>query len=225
MPSLDHIKRVVERIASVDEIREHIYFFGGAIPYIYYGEESGRDHTDIDILVDESHIDIIRDILKDHNKYQEEYDSLKLGLDEDYGVKAWIDGIYVEFEPVSIENGTLKRYTFSPEKELVGIEEITYEKEDDLIVPMEINGKTTYCQSNELNKAAKEKYGREKDLKDAEFIGNHDIDVDKYERVKKSIGEAKTTIISYEESKKKKEINSMFNSSVEHNEYSNLKMK
>ena len=67
MPSLDHIKRVVERIASVDEIREHIYFFGGAIPYIYYGEESGRDHTDIDILVDESHIDIIRDILKDHN--------------------------------------------------------------------------------------------------------------------------------------------------------------
>ena len=223
MVSLDTIRKVVNKLGSTDEIREHICFFGGAIPYIYYGEESGREHSDIDILVDKNYINVIRELLKQSGRYQEELDSLQLELDEDYGVKAWIDGVFVEFEPMSIEDGVLKRYTFSVEKHMIGIEEIPYDNIDDLIIPFEVDGKITYCQSNELNKAGKEKYGREKDLKDAEFIGRHDIDFEKYERVKKTIEESKTTIISFEDAKKKQELASMLGESVEQD--SNLKRR
>ena len=113
---------------------------------------------------------------------------------------------------------------FKIRKRIVGTEEIPYENESDLVVPMEINGKTTYCQSNELNKAAKEKYGREKDLIDAEFIGSHDIDIEKYRRNQNAIEKSKTMITSYEEVKKK-ELDSMFNDGEEKNQGSNSKIK
>lgn len=225
MVELDTIKKVVNKIGSADEIREHICFFGGAIPYIYYGEESGREHSDIDILVDKNYINVIRELLKQSGRYQEELDSLQLELDEDYGVKAWIDGVFVEFEPINFEDNVLKRYTFSVEKQMIGIEEIPYDNIDDLIIPFEVNGKITYCQSNELNKAGKEKYRREKDLKDAEFIGRHNIDMEKYERAKKAIEESKTTIISFEDVKKKQELNAMLSDSLEQSRDSNLKRK
>lgn len=224
MVELDTIKKVVKKIGSVDEIRDHICFFGGAIPYIYYGEESGREHSDIDILVDKNYINVIRELLKQSGIYQEELDSLQLELDGDYGVKAWIDGVFVEFEPISIEDNVLKRYSFSVEKQMFGIEEIPYDNIDDLIIPFEVDGKISYCQSNELNKTEKEKYRREKDLKDAEFIGRHDIDIEKYERVKKAIEESKTTIISFDEAKKKQELASMLNQNLEQKEDSNLKI-
>ena len=44
MPKLDSIREVVKKIASIEELRGKICFFGGAMPYIYHGEESGRDH-------------------------------------------------------------------------------------------------------------------------------------------------------------------------------------
>lgn len=204
MIKLNDIKKVVYKLGSADEIREHICFIGGAIPYIYYKEESGREHSDVDILVDKKYINLIRKLLKQSGRYQEELDSLQLDLGADYGLKAWIDGVYVEFGPMVIEDGVLKRYTFSKEKEMVCIEEIPFDNIDDLIISFDVGGKNTHCQSMELSKAGKEKYKREKDLQDAEFISRHSIDIEKYERVKKLIENSTTSIISFEEIKRNK---------------------
>lgn len=221
MADLNTIKKVISKLVSVDELREHICFFGGAIPYIYYGEESGREHSDIDILVDKNYINIIRKLLKQSGRYKEELDSLHLDLDEDYGIKAWIDGVYVEFEPMIVEDNVLKRYSFSVDKNIFGVEEIPFENKEDLIIPFEIDDKTTYCQSMEYIKGTKEKYRREKDIRDSEYITSHGIDIDKYERVNKSISNTKTNIISYENIKKKQELTSMLDSSVNHIENDN----
>ena len=202
MPSLEHIKSVIKKISSIDEIREHVYFFGGSIPYIYFNKESNREHSDIDILVDEEYLDTIRRLAREYNLYETKYDSLNLDLDDDYGIKLWIDEIYTEFEPVSMKDGILTRKTFSPEKRKYGIQKIPYKEKTDLISELNIDGNKAYCESMELIKAAKEEYGRDKDIKDAEFIGTQKIDNEKYERVKELFKSSETVIKDFQEEKR-----------------------
>ena len=200
MPSLNEIKSVIRKIISIDELRENICFFGGATPYLICQEESGRDHSDIDILVNEEYMEEIRDLLKLYNIYLPEKDSLNLDLGEDYGVKTFINGVYVEFEPMKNENNCLIRKSFSPRRNLVGIEEMSYEDISDVIVPIDFEGKKIYVETLELIRADKSTYQREKDKADIEFIDKHGIDREKYQRVKKGLEESKQTLSSYESS-------------------------
>ena len=198
MPSLQRIKDVVKKISSIEPLGKHMCLFGGATPYMYYKEESNRDHSDIDILVDEEYINVIRELAKQNNIYIPERDSLNLNLDDDYGFKLFIDGVYVEFEPMSIADGYLARKSFSPNKELAGVEKIPFQELTDLKVEIDIDGIKTYCQSPELIKAEKEQYRREKDLLDIKFIDSQGIDMDKYTRVKKAMELSIVSMDSYE---------------------------
>ena len=215
MQDFNTIKKVISKISSVEEIKDHICFFGGSMPYIYYNKESGREHSDIDILVDKEYLDTIRDLLKEHNLYHENLDSVNLDLGMDYGLKACIDGVYVEFEPMSIENGIYKRSSFSIDGKKVGTEEIPYTNIEDLIIPINIDGNTTYCESMELTKARKEMYGREKDLRDAEFISKQEFDNDKYVRAKKALESSKSFVVSYDEIRKHNDLKEMLDDSNE----------
>ena len=206
MASLHEIKAVIKKISAIKNLGQHICFFGGSVPYIYYNKESNREHSDIDILVDEKYIDDIRQLAKQNNLYIPKFDSLNLNLGDDYGLKIFIDGVYVEFEPMLIDNGMLVRKSFSPNKELAGIECIPFGVLTDLIVEIDVDGVKTYCQSPELIKAEKEQYKREKDLSDISFIDSQGIDIDKYRRVKKAIESATTSISSYEDLKSKKRL-------------------
>ena len=204
MASLNNVKAVVKKISTIENLGEHLCFFGGSVPYIYYNKESNREHSDIDILVDEKYIDYIRQLAKQNNLYIPEFDSLNLNLGDDYGLKIFIDGVYVEFEPMLIDNGMLVRKSFSPNKELAGIESIPFEVLTDLIVEIDIDGVKTYCQSPELIKGEKEQYKREKDILDISFIDSQGIDIDKYRRVKKAIELSTASISSYEDLRSKK---------------------
>lgn len=199
MATLTDIKAVINKMIAHGDLGQHICFFGGSMPYIYHGKESGREHSDIDVLVDENYMEIIRLLLQTNGLYRENLDSLNLGLDMDYGIKAFIDGVYVEFEPVNFASGIMTRKSFSPDKELAGSEEISYSNIEDIIVPIEMNGVHTFSQSMEMIKAGKEKYKRAKDLKDISFIDQNGIDYEKYLRVKVAMGQAKTTRKTYEE--------------------------
>jgi hypothetical protein len=149
-------------------------------------------------------MDVVRQLAKQSNLYRPNLDSLNLELRDDYGLKLFIDGVYVEFEPMYVEDGMLIRKSFSPDKSLAGVEMIPFEELTDLIVELNIDGVKSYCQSPELIKAEKEQYKREKDLLDINFIDSQGIDVDKYNRVKKSIESSTATINTYEELKNKK---------------------
>ena len=183
MPKLEEVRKVVKKIGSIKGIGDRICFFGGAMPYIYYGEESGREHSDIDVLVDEECMVEVRRLLKEAGIYKAERDSINLGLDRDYGLKVFIDGVYVEFEPMSIKDGMLTRASFSPDKQVAGFEVLPFLELGDVIVPINIDGIQTYTESMELIRVGKAKYGREKDLKDIAFIDQHGIDEEKYKRI------------------------------------------
>jgi hypothetical protein len=204
MSSLNEIKAVIKKISEIGNLGQHMCFFGGSVPYIYYNKESNREHSDIDILIDKKCIDVIRQLAKQNNLYIPKLDSLNLDLGDDYGLKVFIDGVYVEFEPMYIDNGMLVRKSFSPNKELAGTEIIPFKELTDLIVSIDIDGIKSYCQSPELIKAAKEQYKREKDLLDISFIDSQGIDVEKYKRVKKSLELSETSITSYEDLRSKK---------------------
>ena len=204
MSSLNEIKAVIKKISEIGNLGQHMCFFGGSVPYIYYNKESNREHSDIDILIDKEYIDVIRQLAKQNNLYIPKLDSLNLDLGDDYGLKIFIDGVYVEFEPMYIDNGMLIRKSFSPNKELAGTEMIPFEELTDLIVSIDIDEIKSYCQSPELIKAAKEQYKREKDLLDISFIDSQGIDIEKYHRVKKSLELSEVSITSYEDLRSKK---------------------
>ena len=204
MASLEKVKSVIKKIISVEGIAEHICFFGGSIPYIYFNQESNREHSDIDVLVEEEYVDIIRQLVQQSNLYKPELDSINLNLDGDYGLKVFIDGVYVEFEPMIVKNGIFTRKSFSSNREVAGIEQIPYSELDDLITRIDIDGIETFCQSMEMIKVGKEQYKREKDLIDIKFIDSQGIDIEKYRRVKKSIEMSSTSISSYEDLRTKK---------------------
>lgn len=199
MPKLEEVRNVVKKISSIDELKGRICFFGGAMPYIYHGEESGREHSDIDVLVDEEVMGVLRDMFKKAENYRPHLDSMNLGLDKDYGFKIFIDGVYVEFEPMSIKDGHLIRSSFSPDKELAGTEVIPFLEMEDVVIPITVDGISTYTESMELIRASKAKYERDKDLKDIAFIDSHGIDPERYARVVACLKQADVSMSSYEE--------------------------
>lgn len=197
MSSLDEVKLVMKRIASIEGVGEHLCFFGGSIPYIHFNEQSNREHSDIDVLVEEECMGIIRQIAQQSDHYHPELDSINLGLEGDYGLKIFIGGVYVEFEPMIIKDGVFIRKSFSPNKKLAGMEQIPFSKLDDLIISTTIDGVKTFCESMEMIKVSKEQYLREKDVKDIEFIDSHGIDAEKYARVKRAMAALKTDVVEY----------------------------
>lgn len=199
MPKLEEVRNVVKKISSIDELKGRICFFGGAMPYIYYGEESGREHSDIDVLVDEECMDEVRRLLKEAGIYKAERDSINLGLDRDYGLKVFIDGVYVEFEPMSIKDGMLTRASFSPDKQVAGFEVLPFLEMEDVVIPITVDGISTYTESMELIRASKVKYERDKDLKDIAFIDQHGIDEEKYKRVIACMENMSVSMSSYDE--------------------------
>lgn len=203
MPSLDQIRSVINKLASIDGLGEHLCFFGGSVPYILFDKQSGREHSDIDVLVDERYMSVIRELAQSRGNYQQELDSINLGLDDDYGLKIFIGGVYVEFEPMSIRDGVFIRKSFSPDKNVAGMEQIPFDKIEDLVTRLDIDGVQTFCESMELIKVSKEKYKREKDLKDIDFIDSMGIDAEKYERVKRAVELSVTSISTYEELRNK----------------------
>lgn len=199
MPKLEEVRNVVKKISSIDELKGRICFFGGAMPYIYHGDESGREHSDIDVLVDEEVMGVLRDMFKKAENYRPHLDSINLGLDKDYGFKIFIDGVYVEFEPMSIKDGHLIRSSFSPDKEFAGTEVIPFLEIEDVVIPITVDGISTHTESMELIRASKAKYERDKDLKDIAFIDSHGIDLERYARVVACLKQADVSMSSYEE--------------------------
>ena len=154
MSSLNEIKAVIKKISEIGNLGQHMCFFGGSVPYIYYNKESNREHSDIDILIDKKYIDVIRQLAKQNNLYIPKLDSLNLDLGDDYGLKIFIDGVYVEFEPMYIDNGMLVRKSFSPNKELAGTESIPFKELTDLIVSIDIEKYHRVKKSLELSETS-----------------------------------------------------------------------
>jgi hypothetical protein len=199
MPSLDEVKNVIIELISLEDVADHVCFFGGAMPYIVAGEQSGRNHSDIDVLVDEEYMEKIRQIAQEKFHYMPEQDSLAMGMNRDYGFKIFIDGVYVEFEPIAVRDGIFFHRSFSLNSKKAGEQQIPFKDIQDIMVLVKINGIKTYAQSNEMIRLSKAECGRPKDLADIAFIDSCGIDTEKYARLQEAISSRKLNIFAYED--------------------------
>ena len=199
MASLDDIKKVIKELISIEDVGQHVCFFGGSIPYIVANKQSGREHSDIDVLVDEKYMTQMRKIAQERFHYMPNLDSNTFGLNADYGFKIFIGKVYVEFEPVAIKEGVLVQRSFSPNTRNAGEKRIPFVNIEDLIMPIEIDGILTYGQTIEMNRASKEEYGRPKDIADIEFIDSCGINPERLKRVQSALSNAETNIFNYED--------------------------
>lgn len=197
MPNIKKIRDVISKLAGYNSLGKNLCFFGGVMPYITADTDSYREHSDIDILVLKDHMPFLREALKELGVYNSKHDSMCLGLDKDYGIKAFINGVYVEFEPMEVRDNKLYRRSFSETRKIAGEEITPFEKITDLIVPVEIDGVRTYSMSNEYIKVQKEKYRRPKDIADINFIDSQGIDGEKYRRVMYSFKNREETLVDY----------------------------
>lgn len=207
MASTVEIRNVISKISNYEDLGKSLCFFGGAMPYIMANQDSGRDHSDIDALILSSQMSHLRESLKKLGLYDEKFDSKTFGLDKDYGIKVYINGIYVEFEPMEVKDNKLYRRSFSFEKKIAGEEITPFEQISDLIIPIDVDGAKCYSMSNEYIKVQKEKYRRPKDIADINFIDSQGIDENKYKRAKYSFENRKETLVDY--SNKSNEINNV----------------
>ena len=192
------IKDLLIKIASIKVLADNIVIFGGVAPYLMTDTESNRNHSDVDILVSQDKMFLIRDLLIANNIYKSEMDSLNIPeLNDDYGVKAVINGIYVEFEPFVVENNKLTRKSFSLDGQMAGEETFTFDNLGDLVVPISLSGIQTRAYSPEFMKVQKEKYYRPKDIKDIDFLNKMVLDEEKYNRVNASFQKKETTYFHY----------------------------
>lgn len=206
MASLDQVKKVVKDLISIEGVAENVCFFGGAVPYMCANKQSGRNHSDIDVLVDEKFMPQIRKIAQEKFHYMPKQDSLALGLDNDYGFKIFIGDVYVEFEPFSIKNGIFTHRTFSLNSEKAGEQQIPFEQIKDIIVPVDVDGIKTRVQTNEMIRASKAECGRPKDIADVEFIDSCGIDPKKYARIQKALSKRKLNMFPYKTLKNEEKI-------------------
>lgn len=75
MSNYPKIEEIILRLNSDELLKEKIYIVGGTVPYLVTKTISNREHSDIDIIVEEKNMDIVREYLKRNKLYEEKYDS------------------------------------------------------------------------------------------------------------------------------------------------------
>ena len=140
------------------------------------------------------------------NEFEEKkaQDELEKGYEEaekiDYGVDTYINGIPIGFYPYEqMPDGSIIQRSFSPTevdgKKDLKVKEIPNMEVTDYLARTTLpNGSVIGISSLEVVKVTKEKAGREKDICDIREIDRIGYDADRYERVKNSINNMKSTL-------------------------------
>lgn len=168
------IRRTVFSLLEKEELNSVIYFAGGIVPWILADRESNREHGDIDIVVEENNMPIIRKYLEENVEYSQRKDSKCLTFNSkkfDFGLEVQINNITVNISPFTINDDCLIQRNFSMNQGGDGVllqatlKGISYK---DFFTRTKIgNGLTFNSYSLEAVKAAKIKSSREKDKIDA----------------------------------------------------------
>ena len=115
MSNYPKIEEIILRLNSDELLKEKIYIVGGTVPYLVTKTISNREHSDIDIIVEEKNMDIVREYLKRNKLYEEKYDSKEFNYNKnkiDYGIDCNINGITVNFAPFIITDNCMIQRNF-----------------------------------------------------------------------------------------------------------------
>ena len=186
MSNYPKIEEIILRLNSDELLKEKIYIVGGTVPYLVTKTISNREHSDIDIIVEEKNMDIVRQYLKKNKLYEEKYDSKEFNYNKDkidYGIDCNINGITVNFAPFIITDNCMIQRNFL-NKQSSGINAlvtVTIQNIElkDCILEFYINQVHLKTYNLEMIKLMKEKSNKPKDLIDIKIIDNYGYDREK----------------------------------------------
>jgi len=206
MFTCDQIKEAVY-ILMKPALKNKIFVAGGIVPWILSDRNSNRKHSDIDVVVENCNMELIREYLKNEGYYQKEMDSRFLAINNnqvDYGIEVLINGVPVNFAPFEVDGDSIIQKNFSI-KALVGYDALMKATMKNIAVEDYI---TTYLLKSgielgsytlEAVKAAKESSDRTKDKIDLCEIEKIGINQERYNRIKSSIQNMQIECIAYEQ--------------------------
>ena len=165
------------------------------MPYLDTGRDSGRMHSDIDMVAGRADMPSIRQYLQSAGFDESDYDSLEFGYNRgrvDYGIEAFIQGIPVSFAPFDVQGSDIIQRNFS-KLELAGFDALMTVTMrgiavEDYITSHDIEGLRVGTYTLEMVKCTKETTNREKDIRDIEETRKLGIDQERYLRIKPVIG-------------------------------------
>ena len=191
MSNYSRIKQIILKLNSNELLKEKLYIVGGTVPYLVSNTISHREHSDIDIIVEEKNMNTIREYLKSNNLYNEMYDSKEFNYNTDkvdYGIDCVVDGITVNFAPFVITDNYIIQRNFLSKKSS-GINALVKAtipniKLEDCILELYINKVHLKTYNLEMIKLMKEKSKKGKDKIDIKVINDFGYDKEKYKELK-----------------------------------------
>ena len=191
MSNYSKIKEIILKLNSNELLKEKLYIVGGTVPYIISNTISNREHSDIDIIVEEKNMNTIRQYLQSNNLYDKKLDSLTFKYNKDkvdYGTDCIIDGVTINFASFEIiDNLMLQRNFLSKQNSginaLVNVTmgNIKIEECSTTVIIEQVEIKTY---SLEMIKIMKEKSNKPKDKIDIKVIDEYGYNKKKYEDLK-----------------------------------------
>ena len=191
MSNYSKIKEIILKLNSNKLLKEKLYIVGGTVPYIISNTISNREHSDIDVIVEEKNMNTIRQYLQSNNLYDEKLDSLTFEYNKDkidYGIDCIIDGITINFAPFEVIDDIMLQRNFLSKQSsgvnalvTVTIGDVKIEECSTTVIIDQVEIKTYNL---EMIKIMKEKSNKPKDKIDIKVIDKYGYSQKKYDDLK-----------------------------------------
>lgn len=191
MSNYSKIKEIILKLNSNKLLKEKLYIVGGTVPYIISNTISNREHSDIDVIVEEKNMNTIRQYLQSNNLYDKKLDSLTFEYNKDkvdYGIDCIIDGITINFAPFEVIDDIMLQRNFLSKQSsgvnalvTVTIGDVKIEECSTTVIIDQVEIKTYNL---EMIKIMKEKSNKPKDKIDIKVIDKYGYSQKKYDDLK-----------------------------------------
>ena len=189
--SCSQAKETALRVMRTPKLADKVFLEGGLVPWIITGNDSGRQHGDVDFSVRLADMPSVRAWLKDEGLFDQSLDSTLIPCNEtaaEYGIHAFIGGVLVSFAPFfsngkrliqrNAEQKAFAGYDALLEASLVGL------AEEDFVEMRDIpNGLRAGFTTLECCRAAKLTSDRAKDLADLSELDHLGYNQERMQRV------------------------------------------
>lgn len=165
------ILEVYNKIEKMNKTKARLYLAGGIIPYALLNEDSGRRHSNLDLLCNKEDIKIIREVFRKKKLYDPKRDSLTYTINNiDYGFQVVIDKVKVNISVFEEKDDGIIEYNFDCKKRIGRIKNIVAKLNEYIVPYVSSDNKKYMTLSLEFLIADKLLTNRDKDKKDIEKI-------------------------------------------------------
>lgn len=133
--SYKEVLDVYNKIMKMNKTSAKLYLAGGIVPYVLLNEESGRRHSNLNLLCEKKDINMIREVFRKKNLYEPKSDSLTYTVNNiDYGFQVIVDKVKVDISVFEEKDGGIIEYSFDAKRRIGRIKNIVA-RTSDYIVP------------------------------------------------------------------------------------------